>query len=155
MALGYRKIQILAQALNVILENALLVAIITSTFLMSFGMTGVVKLEWSRANGFVLILLFLLSVNCAVGLIVGVGGLVGVYRESKQVVDRLKIHSALMSLGKTVGSRMEFKWRQRFYVSCSSIKIKLGQMNFLEELTPLNFLNTGVGLTVQMLLLSA
>jgi len=152
-ALKYRNIQVLSNAMNMVLASALLYSIIAATFIMSFGITGVIKLSWAKEILFVLVLLFLLFVNCAVGLLVGVGGLVSVYTESKKVINKLKIQNRLMWYGAT--SKKEFKWRQSFYISCSSIKIKLGQSNFLEDLTPLNLINNAVGLTVHMRLLRA
>jgi len=88
----------------------------------------------------------------AMEFLVGAGGLVGVFAESKTVLDKL---ITLNTPGKNNSSRLEFKWRQRFYRSCSTIKIKFGAINHLDELSPLNFINNALDLSVNMILLGA
>jgi len=128
-------------------------AVFTTIFSTSFSITGIVKLAWSKENIVILLLCTCLAANGVVGMIVGVGGLVEVYRESKYVLWNLKKYTFLGSVG--VCSRFEHKWRLRFYRSCSLIKIKMGSNNFMEELTPLNLINNAIALSVQLILIQS
>lgn len=49
----------------------------------------------------------------------------------------------------------ERKWSRRFYRSSRIVKIKFGDDNFLENLTPLRCLDFSAGITLQILLLSS
>jgi len=50
-------------------------------------------------------------------------------------------------------SRYMKLWVKRFWRSCDEVKIRFGDNNFLDTLTPLRCMDTSMNLTVQVLLL--
>ncbi len=90
-----------------------------------------------------------MAVNGFFAILVSLGGLVSVFIKSKEI----KKGSKMLEI--SYNCRKERKWARRYWKSCNVIKIKFGESNFLEELTPLKSLHFSLDLTVQFLLLSA
>jgi len=87
-------------------------------------------------------------VDATLVLVVLVGGMVGVYLDSKSVFQ---------ILWKRLGTnlpRNERKYLLKYYRSWL-IRINLGSSNFLDALTPLNCLSFAFSITVQILLISS
>lgn len=79
-------------------------------------------------------------------IIVLTGGMLLVSTKSSQVFRVEKVSDAQSFMTK------ENRWVVRFWRSCRIVKIKFGDNNFLESLTPLRCLDFAVGITVQILL---
>ncbi len=76
---------------------------------------------------------------------------------SEMVAVRTKTENYLMKVKKLElrqTGREKRMWIRRYWRSCATVKIKFGENNFLEKLTPLRCLDFSVNLTVQFLLLS-
>lgn len=76
-------------------------------------------------------------------------GMVSMCAYSKIVLERAKY------LTVDFVSRREKLLIKKIWRSCDKIKVKFGDSNFLEELTPLRCLDFSVDMTVQLLLLSS
>ncbi|CAL8132214.1 unnamed protein product [Orchesella dallaii] len=145
----YRKIQVLAILNNAILKTAVLIFLVFPVFLLAISIAVLVKLDWNSDNVFVIVLFISMICDTIPELLICVGGAVGTYTESKTFLTKLGVSNSDTNLYKGA----EFRWLQRFRKSCPPIKIQFGPDNFLEELTPLNCLNSAVNLTMQLLLL--
>jgi len=144
----YRVIQILALWTNIILNRTLVSLISASITLLALGLAGFVRLEWSSSNLMPLVVSLIMVMDAGLAVVVLLGGMVGVYLESKRVFQ---------ILGERLSTdlpRIERMYLQKFYRSCRLIRINLGSSNFLDALTPLNCLNFAVSITVQILLIS-
>lgn len=85
----------------------------------------------------------------------------GVYTESVKVTKKFQKSFGviggggcrnLTEAGRGYVERLtEVKWKQRFYTSCSSIKIRFASINFVDRLTPLACVDYANGLTLQWL----
>ncbi len=87
-------------------------------------------------------------VDAIICILVILGGIVSVYIKSKVTLQATK------RLGFGISCKRSRNWMRRFFRSCDVIKIKFGDNNFLEELTPFKCLDFSLNLTVQFLLLS-
>ncbi len=101
-----------------------------------------------QTNGLIVVLFALVVAECVFVLLVIFEGMVGVYKESKY---KLRICKRMMNTYESVKCR---RWIRRYWGSCNVLKIKFGEVNFFEELTPLRCLDLAFNLTVQLILLS-
>lgn len=146
----YRKIQYLSNLMNELqrwrVTGSLVVGIV-SCFAVSAA--SVVRLTWSAEN-IIAIMLFISSLSTAIAATVCVvGGQANVYKKSNSVLKLLRKRTVLHCSDKK--SKLG-KWKHRFYWSCPPIKVGFGSLNFVDQFTPLNILDFGVHLTVQIIL---
>lgn len=120
----------------------------------SASVVTLIKLLGKKESGRVFLLLiplFLLILVTTVGVILGFGGGMGfIYRESKRTLETLKSQSQHFVKGTTWREKRE--WR-RFLRSCGNLRMAFGSVNFVEEGSPLKFLDFANSLATHMLLL--
>lgn len=93
--------------------------------------------------------LLLLQVDCFAGIVIFFGGMSMVYQKSSILVRTMQWKQS--SAGVFVRDR---KWEHKFYRSCSALKIRISSSNFVDELTPLNFLQFSISSAANLLLLN-
>lgn len=145
---GYRSVQILELLANEIQQRSTL----PQALVICLGVQSVAVVDLIRAPGMDLSTLALagsMFINAMWFVVLFMSGMAGIYIESKLVHQ--KDANANADLGQT---RKEKTWRRKFMRSCPFIKIRFGDLNFVEELTPLNCLDFGNHITVQLLLLT-
>jgi len=76
--------------------------------------------------------------------------MVKLYTASNSVTDSVK-EQVLMQVGLKVGER---KWIERYRMSLPSLKSYIGNVNYVEEITPLEMINFCIDQTVSLLLLA-
>lgn len=147
----YRQIQLLGCLQNEVQAEILLpVIMFCLTLILPTSLVLVIQQPWTHANMPTIILFSYVAGICAIAIVFILGGLAGVWSDSKTLfenLDRLNVgrHRSLF--------QKDQKWQQKFWRSCRNlIKVKCGMNNFIEEQTPLNCLNWVVALTVQLLL---
>ncbi|CAL8146970.1 unnamed protein product [Orchesella dallaii] len=145
----YRNIQVLALLTNILVNTAVTGLVFCSILIVALGLAGFVRLEWVSCNFLSLAFCFMMGVNGMFTLIVLLGGMVGVYMESKSVFQALR-----RNLSVCITEKYKRKFLSRFYKSCRFIRINLGSINFVDTLTPLNCVNFAVNLAVQVLLIT-
>lgn len=151
----YRQVQLLAGLTNILQQKCFLVILMVGPILViSFCISALVKIPLDSEHVWSLLIFFMLCTDSILMLMVCLGGMASVHLKSVDVL-------------KQIGSRMhikfetkhghhfsqECKWRQKFHMSCSVIKIKFGSDSFIEALTPLNCMDCSTNLTVNLLLL--
>lgn len=113
------------------------------------GLGLLVKLnEKMDVNAMIYVAMIMAFADGVTMLMILLGGMVSVCASSKRVLQEAK------SMKKNCASRKNQLLVKKLWLSCDKIKIKFGDSNFLEELTPLRCLDFSAGMTVQILLLS-
>lgn len=76
-----------------------------------------------------------------------------VHGDCKSIITQnvKELHCELVSVGIHRTMRL---WQEKFFISCSVIKVKFGANNFADKLTPLKAANVSLSFTVQLLLLN-
>lgn len=74
-----------------------------------------------------------------------------VYKESSGIFWKMRKGNGIQLVDRNILKR-ENKWWTNFLKSCAPIKVKFGENNFVEPLTPLNSINFSLGLVVQIFL---
>lgn len=147
----YREIQIMNVISNSVQQRFLGITMTNFTIglAMLFNLlVGFVNRTCEETNFIMIIGFALLAVDCILGLLVLLAGMAVVYVESKRKLDECK---RVTELYKVTSCRT---WAKRYWRSCYILKVKFGDGNFLEKLTPLKCLDVAFNLTVQFLLLS-
>ncbi len=148
----YRKLQMFIVLLNSIQQNCFAVLLVSLLFIMSVCLGLLVKFsnEMSEeVSPIMMLTLGITVIDSMFGILVILGGMVEVFRTSKKKLVVTKVVIAQTNM-----SRFDRRWAKRFWRSCTIIKIKFGENNFFDELTPLRCLDFSLNLTVQVLLLS-
>jgi len=140
---------------NKLLKDILLVFSVGCIVLISACICVLVKLEYCRTNALAIGFFFVLGQECLLYFTLGMHGcMVPIYVESKKILGKLKKEKVILNDGLSTRSQhLEVKASQKFYESCSPVRIKLGENNFLEEKTPLRCIDFAMGLTINFLLL--
>lgn len=116
----------------------------SATFLLALCEATLVKLPFAQEHLAGWLLFGFLLLNCLLAVVVVLGGYAQVHETSKEVLRKLTRN--LLAVTKARNERKQFR------NSCSVIKVRLGSINFVEALTPLNFVDFANGLAVQILL---
>lgn len=116
------------------------------TMLLSHCEATVVKLAFTETNLVAFLVFGFMLVNAFIAVVVILGGLAQLFATSTKTLHRMRRH---LSVTKVTKKRIQ---QQRFLRSCSPLKVRLGSINFVDSLTPLNFVDFGNGLAVQLLL---
>lgn len=146
----YRQFQIFNTFGNIIQQYIVLVLLIAATSCMSISLMSLVRLSSNlndRNNIFVLLVYGISASNGTFAMLVLLGGMVSVYTESNNLFKIVK------KLDLSCGNRVDRMWRRRYWKSCTLIKFKFGDSNFIETLTPLRCLDFSLNFTLQLLLL--
>ncbi len=144
-ALVYRQLQILNTLSNSLQQSVVGLLIFIVTLALSMNLSLLIGLisETEEDTSIIMWALFgAIAVDSAAVLLVLLGGMVAVHKTSR---DKLQDAKNL-----TISSR----WSNKYWRSCSLLKAKFGDNNFLEKLTPLRCFDMGIQLSVQFLLLS-
>lgn len=142
-ATAYRSIQILALLANQIQQRVfMIILILAGTLVQSLSATTLIKLPWSAENLIAVIVFSVVFSNCALVVVVTVGGFAEIHSKSGSTIHLVKQRNE------------NIQWRKRFYKSCIPIKIKFGSINFIERQTPLVCIDYANALTLQLLLIS-
>lgn len=144
----YRELQLLNTFSNCVQQNIIGSLILGAIVATSTGLGLLVKLNENMANVMVYGAMGMAFVDGITMLMILLGGMVSVCASSKIVLKQAKF------LELSMVPKKNKMWVKRVWRSCDKLKIKFGDNNFLEELTPLRCLDFSVGLTVQLLLLS-
>ncbi|CAL8126948.1 unnamed protein product [Orchesella dallaii] len=154
--LAYRKMQLLTNLYNLIMQTAFLTIVTAALFCLSLSITVLVQTELSSKSVLAFVFFSWLGLESILFFTVGIGGpMVSMHVDSKQLLANFKRQHG--NVQKSIGSteqRLSKIWINKFYRSCSPIKIKLGESNFLEELTPLRCVDCSFDMTIQFLLLT-
>ncbi len=150
-AILYRQLQILNILYNKVQQTFLGVFMLGVTLTLALNLSlliGMIKGYYKESNLFMISINLIITIDAAAALLVIIGGMVSVYAESKRKLDNVK------RLGSNFTSRFCRRWLRRYWRSCTILKTKFGDNNFLEESTPLTCLNLSFDVAVQFLLLA-
>ncbi len=143
----YRELQLLNIFCNIVQQSCLGLGIAAAIFIISASVALLVRIE----NNFLIKLtLGIAAIDSLVCLLLVVSGMTSVHKKSKKILKSVYI----LQKQRTIMSKSILMWSRKFWISCDCIKIKFGEMNYLEELTPLKCFDFSLNLTVQILLLS-
>ncbi|CAL8092348.1 unnamed protein product [Orchesella dallaii] len=146
--LVYRQLQILNRYYNIIQQNILLTStlvlvtngLIVSAYVMLSNGSNVTILQ---------IIMFLNGgSNCFLVILIQIGAMAKLYGESTRVIQNLK---KSVTQGEVSGKKQ--KWIERYLKSLTPLRVAVGSVNFIDELTPINLLNFCVNQIVSLLLL--
>ncbi|CAL8092342.1 unnamed protein product [Orchesella dallaii] len=146
--LVYRQLQILNRYYNVIQQNVLFTStlvlvtngFIVSTYVMLSNGSNVTVLQlFQFLNG---------GSNCFLVILIQIGAMAKLYGESSMVIQNLK-----KSVTRRDMSGRKRKWIQRYLKSLTPLRVAVGSVNFIDELTPINLLDFCVSQIVSLLLL--
>lgn len=151
-ALIYREIQILGNLNNTVQRHLITpVFIVLALIVQGLSAYILVRLTWSYENLIPLGMYTVLLVNCALAIIVCIGGMANIRVESVKILQEIRNHEIFfVCRGHARG--MEFKWLRSYHRSCAPIQIKFGT-NFVEAKTPVRCMEVAVSITVNLLLL--
>ncbi|CAL8146982.1 unnamed protein product [Orchesella dallaii] len=122
----YRGIQVLELLTNTLLNRTLTGLVFGSILIEALGLAGFVRLEWASRNFLSLAFCFMMVVDGIFALIVLLGGMVGVYMESKWIFQALR-----RNLSFCTTEKYKRKFLSKFYKSCRLIRINIGSINLL------------------------
>ncbi|CAL8092351.1 unnamed protein product [Orchesella dallaii] len=146
--LVYRQLQILNRYYNLIQQNVM----ITSTLVLvtnGFIISTYVMLSLGADVTVLQIFMFLNGgFNCFLIILIQIGAMANLYGESITTIKDLKKSAAQGKIG--VRKR---KWVERYLKSLTPLKVAVGSVNFIDELTPINLLDFCVNQIVSLLLL--
>ncbi len=149
----YRNIQVLNILCNEAQKNVLMpFVILVGIGMESMGTAALLRISWNYENMFWLMCFGVLAVTAILAILLVLGGMAQTFQESKSILARLQKKNCGVRLKPRKG-RLASKWRKRFYWSCTPVKIRVGEINFIDRHTPLNCLNFANGLTVNILLI--
>ncbi len=144
----YRQIQIFNILCNSLQHDCLGVFMIGVMIFLSMSLGLLVKLGSSLDSGVVIVaLLGIVIIDSGFTLLVILGGMVAVHTASEEILAEAK------RLGTANLPRNIKMWTKKFWRSCDKVKIRFGDNNFLDKLTPLRCLDTSLNWTIQVLLL--
>ncbi|CAL8068022.1 unnamed protein product [Orchesella dallaii] len=130
-------------------------SIVTTTFTSAVSATFLIQIELTSKN--IIAVLFFL-VNCMGSmqfLTICVGGVMvpinGISKEFLKNWKRQRCYDDNSRQSSEVG--LTQRWLKRFFQSSLPLRIKLGESNFLENLTPLRCIDNVVQITINLLLL--
>ncbi len=145
----YRQIQVFNLLCNSVQQNCLGILVLVSIVLVGMSLVLLIKTGKSnlqQGNITFFIPVALVALDCLVILLVLTSGMTQVFVESEKLhIDIKRSH---------VKPAVNKRWKRKFWKSCDKIKIKFGDHNFLEKVTPLKCMDCSLQFTVQVLLLS-
>lgn len=145
--LVYRHVQLLANVSNNIQQHAIISApLVECTIAAGVTLAFLVQTAGTPDNMPALVIMIMACVDSTLFLFLCLGTLAIVYKESRFTLQRIKVNLT------NIGCRMERRWTRKFLRSCSIIKMKFGENNFVDELTPLNCLSHALQICMQVLL---
>lgn len=144
----YRKIQILNGLCNEFQQTTLILVLITASIVIqAISMVSLALIRWNEANFVALVFCCQSMIYGFLVVVVYLGGMANIFQKSNQALERKRQYKL------NISDRRNRNWRHRFYLSCSPVKLRFGNVNYIDRLTPLTctvFVNR---LTLQFLLL--
>lgn len=145
----FRHVQYLMILENEAVQAALFFAVPAAVLVQAIVVTNTLRTPLTPENMIQFIVMIFLSFNCVSHTIMVYGGQANIFTSSESGMANIKTY--LISLkGK---SRKEVLWKRKFYSSCAVLKVKIGSVNFFDQLTPLVMIDQANDLTINFLLL--
>ncbi|CAL8146057.1 unnamed protein product [Orchesella dallaii] len=153
-AMSFRHIQILIQMLNTLQQGYFMYNLMVPAILIqALSLTCLLK-QPVVMEAIVPISVYLITViDSMYNTMISMGGMAAICNESKRCLASIRKYDRCLK--QHIVQTKELKWWRRFCKSCDFLKIRFGTNNFLEALTPLNCIDFGNNLAVQVLLLEA
>lgn len=149
----YQELQILGNFNNHIQQSCMTSSMIfTAIVFPAITLTAMIILvpDFTSGNLFPLIFFLFTSVDGFLLIMVLLGGMSLVYKESGDMYSRtLRFQNEALLMGVPQLNRA---WKKGYFRPCASVKIRFGSDNFVDILTPLSLLNFPLGLVLQLLL---
>lgn len=145
----YRQLQLFQILLNEVQKTCLGVVMVTSILGTCASLVLIVNVSSNSDEGsnvFMTATLGLLVIDGTYILLVLLGGMVLTYSESNKTLERIR------GLDVSNFNRKERSWFRMYWKSCTIIRIKFGDNNFVEDRTPLNCLDCVLDLTMEILI---
>ncbi len=150
-SLMYRKIQILNGLCNEFQQNPLTIVLMTASIVIqAISMAGVALIPWKEDNYVALVCCTQAMIYGTLVVLVYLGGMAKIFQKSKQVLHRKRLCSVNISKSR---DPCNLKWSNKFYLSCTPVRFRFGNVNYIDRLTPLTCTVFANRLTLQFLLL--
>lgn len=144
----FRHIQVLTALLNGI-QKGPTILVMQSAFVVIGGLALSILVENLDLGVAFVSIALLLTVNCFMDILIILGQMARVNQKSNGLIRTMRVRQSAIGT-----SPQDRKWEKRFYRSCSALKIMIGSVNFVDELTPLNCFQCSISLAINLLLLN-
>lgn len=144
-----RHIQYLTILKNEALQSILFFLVPMAALVQAMVFTNTLRTPLSPENMIQFIAKMLLCFNTISHTLLVYGGQATIYTSSEEGMASVKRH-----ISKLLKNRRERLLKRKFYKSCPLLKVKIGAVNFFDQLTPLVMLDQANDLTINFLLLS-
>ncbi len=152
--LVYRNVQILLELLNMVQRDILLLNTFTTcTILPAMCNALLIRLPWTPENMRMISFSGTVVFECFMLTVASLCSLSKLYVKSIDIFAELK-KDLLISYSAGKQSRLQVKWKQRFYKSCEGFQVRFDPLNGLDQETPLVAMDLVANLTVNFLLLT-
>lgn len=143
----YRHIKLLSTLCNEIQQKMMMIPLLATAILANAAsLATLTHIQFVSKNWIITCILMTAYVDSTLMVLFTLGGMVTINRRSKAFIETLESYH-IRGLGDT-----DWKWISTFRRSCQRLKIKFGDNNFIEKLTPLKCLHCAARLTLQILL---
>lgn len=145
----FSKLQIFSSLTNCLQQSCLLVFFCMTIFTLSLSINLLVRFVSSESvekDYSVVVVCIILIFDAGGSILFILWGMVSVFSNSKNCLHLIKELELKCKL------KSDRLWLRSFYKSCDKIKIKFGDSNFIEELTPFKCLDFAINVTAQILL---
>lgn len=143
----YRHMQLLGVLLNGIVKGSVITVYVSGFVVVeALALSTFIKNLDSDIN-FVSIL-FLWTLDCFVGILIFFGQMGMVHQKSNGLIKIIKTQQHSLQL-----CARDWKCEERFWRSCSALKIRIGSGNFVDELFSLNCLQVSMSFAANLLML--
>lgn len=150
LTVQYRTLQYLGILVNEILKTSIVTAMmICSIFTQAFSCVLLILMFDSHKTWIEFLMATVILGDSVPILVILVGGLARVWVISSQVLKNVRRHTLIRSTKCITSGKPKLK----FLNSCSCIRVGFGDLNFVDQTTPLNCVDFANNLTVQLLLL--
>lgn len=145
---GYRYIQIVTNLCNEVTQKVIMpVGILGSVVVLGVSFAILINTISQSQDPSILVLMTIVCAETAFYLLFGLHGLAEVNHGSKHLLE----NATKKMTG--ISKRKSRKWFRQCIASCPPIKMKFGDNNYVDMLTPLKSMNQAVQISVQILLL--
>lgn len=152
--LVYRSVQILNGLANEVQKDIfMLVIMCTTVFMYAVAMTGISLVPWTSNNVISLACFMSMVIYDLILILTMLGGMANIYQDSQRLLRKQR-KIKYISSSKIIPKLVKHSETQAFYLSCSPIRFKFGELNFVDRLTPLNCTVFAQKVTLQFHLLS-
>lgn len=151
----YRILQVLGCLLNDVIQKVWLTWLIIATILcLSLSTSMVIQrmhtMSGSTEDVLITLVFSVIAIDYVMLLVFLVGGMAQLMMQSQELRCSWQKYMAKSVYTSTKHKR----WERRFLKSCTNIKVRFGEINYIESETPLSCIDFSTDLTVQFLILS-